>query len=182
MKGFLRTFKWFIYYKLQLWIERFKNPHSTILAITYANNRGQFSIGKGVMISNGNTIHVVSYGDNIGKLHIGDGTYIGECCNIRACGGEIHIGKKCLIAEYVTLVAANHGIKRDDFIINQEIDTRKVGINIAEGAWIASHAVILPGVNIGEGAVVGAGSIVTKDVPPYAIVCGNPAKVIKYRE
>ncbi len=52
---------------------------------------------------------------------------------------------------------------------------------IGNDVWIGANAIILPGVNIGDGAVIGAGTVVTKDVPPYAIVGGNPARVIKYR-
>ena len=59
--------------------------------------------------------------------------------------------------------------------------TSKGDINVKDDVWIGANSVILSGVTIGQGAVVGAGSIVTKDVPPYAIVVGNPAKVIKYR-
>lgn len=54
------------------------------------------------------------------------------------------------------------------------------GIYIERGVWLASRCIILAGVHIGEYAVVGAGAVVTKDVPPYAVVAGNPAKVIKY--
>lgn len=53
---------------------------------------------------------------------------------------------------------------------------------IEENVWVASHAIILPGVTVGEGAVVAAGSVVTKSVPSCAVVGGNPAKVIKYRD
>lgn len=54
-------------------------------------------------------------------------------------------------------------------------------VTIGENVWIGSRVIIIPGVHIGEGAVIGAGSVVTRDVPPCAIVWGNPAKVIKYR-
>lgn len=55
-------------------------------------------------------------------------------------------------------------------------------IHIKEGAWIGFHAIIMKGVTIGKGAVVGAGSVVTKDVPDFAVVGGNPAKVLKYTD
>ena len=59
---------------------------------------------------------------------------------------------------------------------------RKKGDTVIEDAvWIGMRSMIMPGVRLGEGAVIAAGSIVTKDVPPYAIVGGNPAKIIKYR-
>lgn len=54
-------------------------------------------------------------------------------------------------------------------------------VSIGNDVWIGRNAIILPGVNVSDGAVVGAGSVVTKDVPPYAVVAGNPARVIKYR-
>lgn len=53
---------------------------------------------------------------------------------------------------------------------------------ICDDVWVGANSVILPGITIGKGAVVGAGSVVTKDVPAYAIVMGNPAKIKKYRE
>ena len=56
------------------------------------------------------------------------------------------------------------------------------GIRVGRHAWIGGSAVILPGVTLGEGAVIGAGSVVTRDVPPYCVAVGNPARVIKKRE
>ncbi|MGD9638581.1 MAG: CatB-related O-acetyltransferase [Alphaproteobacteria bacterium] len=57
----------------------------------------------------------------------------------------------------------------------------KGAVNIGHDVWVCRNAVILSGVTIGTGAVIGAGAVVSKDVPPYAIVCGNPAEIIKYR-
>ena len=54
-------------------------------------------------------------------------------------------------------------------------------IIIAPNCWIGSKVIILPGVTVNEGSVIGAGSVVSKDIPPYAVVCGNPAKIVKYR-
>ena len=58
----------------------------------------------------------------------------------------------------------------------------KKAVHICENVWIGSKVIILPGVTIGEGSVIGAGAIITKDVPPCAVVGGNPAKVVKYRD
>lgn len=69
--------------------------------------------------------------------------------------------------------------------IGQNVDDSRIAsrpVVIREGAWIGFNAIILKGVTIGKGAVVGAGSVVTKDVPDFAVVAGNPAKVIKYTD
>jgi acetyltransferase-like isoleucine patch superfamily enzyme len=67
-------------------------------------------------------------------------------------------------------------------ILNGEIEAKSKGpITINNFVWLGAHSIILSGVEIGEGAIVGAGSVVSKDVPPYSIVGGNPAKVIKFR-
>jgi acetyltransferase-like isoleucine patch superfamily enzyme len=116
-------------------------------------------------------------------LYIGKNTYIGEYNNIRASGGKISIGDKCLISQNITIVASNHKFQdRNIPIIEQGWSTDKNFVIIGNDVWIGANCVVLPGVIIGDGAVVGAGSIVTKDVPEYAIVCGNPARIIKYRK
>lgn len=115
------------------------------------------------------------------NLSIGSHTYIGEGNNIRAAGGNIIIGNDCLISQYVTIVASNHDIKKEIPIREQAWSTKNNFVIINDDVWIGAGSIILPGVNIGKGAVIAAGSVVTKSIPDYAIVAGNPAKVLKYR-
>lgn len=141
-----------------------------------------FSIGQGSSIGK-NTIVAICSGPN--KMHsylkIGRNTYIGELNNIRASGGYINIGNNCLISQHITMVASGHEYKKDTLIAKQGWNVAKRNIVIEDDVWIGADTVILPGITIKEGAVVGAGSVVTKDVPSYAIVAGNPAKILKYR-
>lgn len=116
------------------------------------------------------------------RMIIGDNSYIGEGCNLRAGGGVLKIGRQCSISQNITIVVSNHQHKRGEYIKNQPWTTHNNFVVIEDDVWIGANSVVLPGVTIGKGAIVGAGSVVTKDVPPYAIVVGNPARVIKYRE
>lgn len=94
--------------------------------------------------------------------------------------GKVTIGPYCMIAPHVMLAGGNHNYdSKDEPMILQGSTMR--GIVIHEDVWIGANAVVLDGVNIGRGAIVGAGAVVTSDVPPDAIVGGNPAKIIRYR-
>jgi len=88
---------------------------------------------------------------------------------------EIVIGDQATVSQGVKLCCASHDITSKIM----ELTYRPIAINA--NAWVAGWAIILPGVTIGEGAVVAAGAVVTKDVEPWAVVGGNPAKVIKMR-
>lgn len=103
----------------------------------------------------------------------------------------VRIGSFCSIARYVSVQEDNHDIERTTsyFIEKNVFKTRppvneyhsRGEIRIGHDVWIGAGAQVLSGVNVGTGAVIGAGAIVTHDVPPYAIVGGNPARVIRFR-
>lgn len=114
---------------------------------------------------------------NKSKIHIGDDTHIGEFVHIWG-GGGVYIGDRVLIASHVSITSLTHDYNLPNMRFAKALSAPVI---INNDVWIGTNAVILPGVNIGVGAVVGAGSIVTKDVPSLAIVVGNPARVVKYR-
>ena len=104
----------------------------------------------------------------------------------------IEIGKKCSIAKNCTFTLSNHLVDTFSSCVcpDRNLFSHKQGnhssyskgdIIIKNDVWIGAHCIILDGLTIGNGAVIAAGSVVTKDVPAYAIVGGNPAKIIRYR-
>ena len=135
-------------------------------------------------IGNFTTLHVVNYDDkyNNSYFELGENSTIGELNNIRASGGKIIIGKHCSISQNVSIIAANHNIRKDQLIAEQPWDEEKTGVTIGDDVWVGANVVILPGVKINTGAIIAAGSIVTKDVEEDSIVAGVPAKHLRYRE
>ena len=116
-------------------------------------------------------------------ISIGSDVYIGPFALFSAVKG-ITIGNKVTFGPRVTIMAGNHNYRevgRYMFDVHEKRDDDDAPVVIEDDTWIGSNVTILKGVTVGHGAIVGAGAIVTKDVPPYAIVGGNPAKVIKYR-
>jgi acetyltransferase-like isoleucine patch superfamily enzyme len=98
-----------------------------------------------------------------------------------ACGGKIQIGNNSLIGPGVIMRTANHQYSRTD--INIQVQGHiAADIIIEDDCWIGASAIILGGVHIGKGAVIGAASVVTKDIPSMAVAVGVPAKIIKYRD
>ncbi|MFC6254041.1 CatB-related O-acetyltransferase [Secundilactobacillus hailunensis] len=137
-----------------------------------------------------NTTTVADYTFPIDKVTVGSFTY--GNLDIRSWDADnerLTIGNFCSIADNVTfLMGGEHDYKRflsfpyDAFFVTKQADVQAKGpITLGDDVWIGANVTVVSDVNIGQGAVVAAGSIVTKDVPPYAIVGGNPAKVIKYR-
>ena len=115
------------------------------------------------------------------KLTIGSHVWIGAHFYCRADGG-LTIGSGTILSRNVEIWTTNHCYDADD-LQTIPYDRRMIAkpVAIGENVWIGSRVIILPGVTIGEGAVIGAGAVVTKDIPPYAVAGGNPAKVLKYR-
>ena len=108
------------------------------------------------------------------NVSIGESSSIGSGAWVYALD-KITLGKNVCIGEDVRLITGSHDISSPQF----DLVTKPITIN--DNVWVATGAIILPGVTIGEGAVVAAGAVVTKDVPPWIVVGGNPASVLKVR-
>ena len=112
------------------------------------------------------------------RVTIGDNTVIGRHCIITA-KNQIRIGSNVLMGAYVQVIDHGHGMERTPIIREQEavIGTVEIGNDV----WIGAGAKILMNVVIGRGAVVGANAVVTRNIEPYAVVGGVPARVLKFR-
>ena len=97
------------------------------------------------------------------------------------CDGGVEIGEYFHTGRGLTIFSSNHKYDNDKFIPYSTERIRKKVV-IEDFVWCGANVTILPGVRLGEGSIIGAGSVVTKDVPAFAIACGNPAKVVKYRD
>lgn len=107
------------------------------------------------------------------NIRIGKDVFINNCCTFMDRGG-ITIGDNAFIGPQSRLITENHGLSPDErrSMINKPIV-------LENNVWIGAGATVLPGVTIGENSVVGAGAVVTKDVPKNTVVAGNPAKKIR---
>lgn len=145
-----------------------------------ALSRDGIRLGNNVRIHEHGWIQATSTLDNPGKgLVIGDDTYIGPRSYIGA-GGGITIGGNVLMGASVNLLAEDHRFQAPGQPISTQGLTRK-GIVIEDDVWIGNGVIVLDGVTIGRGAVVGAGSVVTRDIPPDTVAVGNPCRMIARR-
>ncbi len=137
----------------------------------------------GVTVSRGTVLACGDESNGYGRIVIGNGSWLGEYNNLRASGGaDVLIGSKCLISQFCTLVGSNHALRRDQPIMAQGADTRRLGVVLGDDVWLGAGVVVCPGVHIGDGAVIGANSVVTVDVPAFEIWAGAPARKIGARE
>lgn len=107
------------------------------------------------------------------NIKVGRNVFINACCHFQDHGG-VELGDGCQIGHNVVFATLNHGMAPED-----RSHTYPAPIVLKKNVWVGSNSTILSGVTIGENAVVGAGSVVTKDVPANTVVGGVPAKVLK---
>jgi len=136
---------------------------------------GIIEVGNHVVIDDGVCLWV-SKGS---RIRIGDHVYIGRGTTI-ASKAEISIGSDTLIAAFVHIQDSNHVIGRDRLIREQGYDAKP--IRIGRDVWLGTGVVVLRGVSIGDGAVIGSNAVVTKDVEPYTIAVGVPARPMSERQ
>lgn len=132
------------------------------------------SCGKNFLCSSGVIIHSAS------KIDVGNDVRVGEKSYINARGG-LKIGNNVKLGPRVYICTSTHNYFSPKWLPYDDIEIERP-ITINDNVWIGANANIIPGVNIGEGAVVAMGTVVTKDVPACAVVGGNPAKILKYRD
>lgn len=138
---------------------------------------------RGFMVKN----IIASCGDNVNiekgalfsrELKIGNNSGLGVNC---IAVGPITIGDNVMIGPEVMIYTVNHRHELLDVPMNSQGYEEPKEVKIGNDVWIGSRVILLPGVEIGDGAIIGAGSVVTKNVEPYCIVAGNPAVKVKKR-
>jgi acetyltransferase-like isoleucine patch superfamily enzyme len=113
-------------------------------------------------------------------LKVGHNSSIGPYSYI-GCSGYIEIGNNVMISPRVSIYSENHNFSDAQVNMIDQGVTRSF-VKIEDDCWIAANAIILSGVTIGQGSVIAAGSVVTRDVMPFSVVAGNPAKIVKMRK
>ena len=148
--------------------------------ISLAIRKLRGSVGKILFDHCGSHVNIEKGADfGTGKgIAIGNYSGIGVNCKVR---GPLTIGEYVMMGPNVTILTHTHNIERTDIPMGQQ-GMRVAEVVIGNDVWIGMRVIIMPGVKVGDGAVIGAGAVVTKDVPAFTVVGGVPAKIIKYRK
>lgn len=146
-----------------------------ILAGVEISSLRTLSIGDGTCIEARCTL--LSRG---GSLSIGENCYLNKNVRIGSDGGEVRIGDNVMMGPNIVIDPSTHGHDRTDIPMRDQ-PLLHGSIEIGDDVWLGANSVVLRGVRIGKGCIVGAGAVVTRDLPPMSIAAGVPARVIGSR-
>ncbi|HEY2510675.1 MAG TPA: acyltransferase [Polyangiaceae bacterium] len=149
------------------------------LVLLGARDVSRIRIGRGLTIERDVTFWISANQGACPDIVLGDSVFIGRNTYIGAFQ-PIEIGRASMVGAYSYIVSGNHGFERRDIPMREQ-EFIGAKIVLEEDVWLGTHTVVLPGVRIGRGAIVAAGSVVNRDVPPYEIWGGAPARFIKMR-
>ncbi len=175
MKQFFRVICYFLYYGFAAHLPPSYAPLGNVWkSLRYWLCRGLFaSCGRRVNVETGAKFNSGS------KIRIGPRSGIGINCMLH---GPVTLGDDVMMGPDVHFYTINHDFSRTDIPMRQQGFKDVRPITIGDDVWIGARAIFLPGVTVGKGAVVAAGAVVTKDVPEWGIVAGNPAQLIRSRK
>lgn len=128
------------------------------------------SVGRDVNIERGATFST--------NVTIGDNSGIGKDCELH---GEVHIGSHVMMAPECVFYTRNHETANLHIPMDEQGETEPDPIYLGDDVWVARRVIVMPGVHIGDHCIIAAGAVVTKDIPPYSIAGGVPAKIIGSR-
>ena len=168
---------------------------------TFFQHSRKIVLGRAVAISSGCLLDAagtsnqgISIGDNViigrnasivcknGDIHIGNNVGIGANSSLSAVSGnQLEIGNNVMIAPFVYIGGVSYHFDRTDVPIGKQGVNPLGGACVGDNVWLGVNVTVLDGVTIGHDAIVAAGSVVTKDVPPFGVAMGVPAKVVKTR-
>jgi len=175
------TPKPFISPRAQIWAKNLEiGPHCFIddYVTIYAHpDGGRITLGEGVHLYRGTLIEVGAGA----SVTIGPNTHVQSGCNLKGFLGSLHIGANVQMAPGCGFSPYEHRMDDTTKPIREQGITTRGDIVIEDDVWLGLGVCVLDGVRIGRGAVIGAGAVVTQDIPAYAVAAGVPAKVIRYR-
>lgn len=164
----------FIYFRIAIKLpESYDSCLGRVAKVIRRNSARKFLlyVGKNVNIEKGAMIS--------SKCSVGDNSGVGINARLH---GPVEIGENVMMGPECIIYTKNHSFNRTDVPMNQQGFSSEKPVIIGNDVWIGGRVIILPGVKIGDGSIIGAGSIVTKSVPGYSIVGGNPAKILRSRK
>ena len=144
-------------------------------------NLPRLHVGNGAVVQAGCLLHCggLDWSSGHGRIVLGDRSYLGHGCVLYGAG-DLQIGRDVLVGPRVVITSQGHGFETPGLAVREHALVL-APVVIGDDVWIGAGAIVVPGVTIGTGAIVAAGAVVTRDVLPYEMVAGVPARHLRDR-